>query len=320
MTQNIFPQNLIALIWDFDKTLTPHYMQRPLFEHFAVDEARFWREVEGLPSFHRDQGLDLVSRDTLYLNHLLTYVRHRRFKGLSNGLLRQLGAQITFYEGLPEFFGKLRNRIRHHPHYAAFQVDVEHYVISSGLRQMILGSAIAPYVKDVWACEFVESIPRPGYLDDGQVPLLDDRGEIADIGYAIDNTTKTRAIFEINKGVNQDRSIDVNAKVAAEDRRVPFANMIYVADGPSDIPVFSILNKNGGRTYAVYKPNSEKEFNQANLLQRQGRVQSFGEANYTEGSKTYLWICTAVEEIAERIVRERKAALDQRLGQPPRHL
>jgi len=320
MTQNIFPQNIIALIWDFDKTLTPYYMQRPLFEHFGVDEGAFWEEVEGLPQFHHEHGLDLVSRDTLYLNHMLTYVRHRKFKGLNNQLFRELGKQIDFYDGIPQFFRNVRNRIRHHPRFAAFQVEVEHYIISSGLRQMILGSQIAPFVQGVWACEFVETIPHPGYLRDGRVPLIDDHGEIVDIGYMIDNTTKTRAVFEINKGINQDRSIDVNAKIAPEDRRVPFQNMIYIADGPSDIPVFSILNKSGGRTYAVYKPNSEKEFNQANTLQRQNRVQSFGEADYTEGSKTYLWICNAVEEIAERIVQDRKAALDQRLGNPPKHL
>lgn len=317
---NIFPQNAIALIWDFDKTLSPDYMQKPLFEHYALDPRKFWEEVDGLPDFYREQGLELVSRDTLYLNHILTYVRHRLFKGLSNELLRRLGEKIEFYPGLPQFFRMMQNRIRSNPRFASFQVEVEHYIISSGLRQMILGSKIAPYVEDVWACEFVEKLPHPGYVHDQQISLVEENHEIADIGYLIDNTTKTRAIFEINKGVNKDRTIDVNARIGDADRRVPFVNMIYIADGPSDIPVFSILNHNGGRTYAVYKPGSQQDFNQANQLQRQGRVQSFGEADYTEGSKTYLWIVNAIDEIAERIVQERKEALNERLGNPPKHL
>jgi len=319
-TQNIFPQNTIAIVWDFDKTLIPYYMQKPLFEHFDVDEGRFWDEVNHLPEFFNENGLDLVSQDTIYLNHMLTYVRHRLFKGLNNQLLRELGNQIEFYDGLPNFFRTVKNRIQHDPRFSAFQVQIEHYVISSGLRQMVLGSKLAPFIDGTWACEFVEAMPRPGYLQDAQITLVDDMKEIVEIGYVIDNTTKTRALFEINKGVNKDHTIDVNAKVADADRRVPFENMIYIADGPSDIPVFSMLNQNGGRTYAVYKPNSQKEFNQANQLQRQGRVNSFGEADYTEGSKTFMWILNAVEEIAFRIVQERKVALSERLGQPPKHL
>jgi hypothetical protein len=252
---------------------------------------------------------------------MLTSVRYGQFKGLNNQLLRELGKQIEFYSGLPKFFKLIQDRLQNDARFEDHKVYIEHYIISSGLRQMILGSAIAPYIDDVWACEFVERIPPPGYLLGTQGELdLDIEPEIVDIGYMIDNTTKTRAVFEINKGVNKDNSIDVNSRVKDEDRRVPFHNMVYIADGPSDIPVFSMLNERNGYTYAVYRPNAEKEFNQANKLQKQDRIQSFGEADYTEGSKTFMWIWNAVESIAEQIVQSKKSALDERMGQPPTHL
>lgn len=101
---------------------------------------------------------------------------------------------------------------------------------------------------------------------------------------------------------------------------MPFHNMIYIADGPSDIPVFSILNRSGGRTYAVYKKGSPREFAQVKRLQEQGRVQSFGEADYTPGSQTAMWISIVVEEIAERIVGDQERALGERVGIPPTHI
>jgi hypothetical protein len=96
--------------------------------------------------------------------------------------------------------------------------------------------------------------------------------------------------------------------------------MIYIADGPSDVPVFSVVKANGGRTLAVYRPESEAEFEQVNRLQEQGRVDSFGEANYEAGSQTFMWITHAVDSIARRIVDNRQAALSSRLGKPPGHL
>ena len=131
---------------------------------------------------------------------------------------------------------------------------------------------------------------------------------------------KTRAIFEINKGVNKFPEIDVNSNIPKDDRRIPFENMIYIADGPSDVPVFSLINQNGGRTFAVYQRGSDEGFRQAVELQRQGRVQAFGEANYEPETLTYMWIMHAVEDIAGNIVKRREAALQTKVGKPPRHL
>jgi hypothetical protein len=317
MSQPLFLQNIIALIWDFDKTLIPGYMQEPLFEHYNVDPKKFWKEVNELPNYYQKSELDLIVPDTVYLNHFITYAREGIFKGLNNALLRKLGVKIKFYEGLPAFFKEIKNVVKDSADYQQHDIRIEHYIVSTGLRQMILGSKIAPFIEGIWGCEFVENPPPPGYLEK---PTEKKNQIISQIAYALDNTTKTRAVFEINKGTNKIPDINVNAKIPDEDRRVPIQNMIYIADGPSDIPVFSIINRFGGRTFAVYKPGSKKEFSQVNNLQKQGRVQSYGEANYTEDSQTAMWIKNAVSEIADLIVTNRERALGDKIGKPPRHL
>jgi hypothetical protein len=320
MTQQLFLQNIIACIWDFDKTLSPGYMQTPIFEYYRVDAKRFWKEVDELPKVYQKNGLDLISTDTLYLNHLLTYAKKGIFRSLNNAKLRKLGAKIELYEGLPTFFKELKNFVKSDSRYEQHDIQIEHYIVSTGLRQMILGSKIAPFVDGVWGCEFVEDAPPPGYLGKEKTTVSDHPKIISQIAYALDNTTKTRAIFEINKGSNKISDINVNAMMPDEDRRVPFQNMIYVADGPSDIPVFSLINRFGGRTFAVYQQGSKEEFSQVNNLQKQQRVQSFGEANYTEGSQTSMWIKNAIIEISEQIVINRERALGDKIGNPPRHL
>ena len=320
MTQPLFLQNIIACIWDFDKTLSPGYMQEPIFELYKVDPKKFWKEVDELPNYYKKDGLDLISTDTLYLNHLLTYTKQGKFKGLNNTRLKELGGKIGLYDGLPGFFKKLKRFVTLESEYEQHDIQLEHYIVSTGLRQMILGSKIAPFVDGVWGCEFVENAPPPGYLDAGAKRNLEDPKIISQIAYALDNTTKTRAVFEINKGSNKFPDIDVNAMIPDEDRRVPFQNMIYIADGPSDIPVFSLINRFGGRTFAVYQPGSKEEFAQVNNLQKQKRVHSFGEANYTEESQTSMWIKNAITEISNQIVKNRERALGDKIGKPPKHL
>ncbi|NLL43861.1 MAG: haloacid dehalogenase-like hydrolase [Firmicutes bacterium] len=320
MVSTIFTQTNIAVIWDFDKTLIPSYMQEPLFKHYNVDGRTFWREVNSLPKHLTRNGQEMVAEDSIYLNHILTYVRAGIFKGLNNKLLRELGSQLDFYPGLPEFFQAVKDHVARNPVFSKYDIKVEHYIVSTGLRQMILGSKIAEYTDGIWACEFVEKRLPPGYLKHGIPEQEEDEVTIQDISYIIDNTTKTRALFEINKGVNKIREIDVNTNIPREDRRIPFQNMIYIADGPSDIPVFSLVNQNGGRTFGVYAKGSKEEFAQVNELQKQGRVHSFGEANYEPNTQTYMWIMNAVDEIAGSIVKNREWLLKNRTGESPRHL
>jgi hypothetical protein len=311
--KGLFYQNIIAVIWDFDKTLSPHYMQRPLFEAYGIDEERFWREVNALPAYYAKADVR-VQADTCYLGHLLSYVRHGRFDGLTNARLRELGGAIDFFPGIPDVFDRL-NAVVAGEEFAQGDLRLEHYVVSTGLREMVVGSRIGAYLKGVWASEFVEEPAPPGY-DPANAPA---GGLISQIAGFLDNTTKTRALFEINKGVNVEPNLSVNDSIPEEERRVPFKNMIYIADGPSDIPSFSVVRKHGGAAYAVYAPDDERQFMQADALLRSSRIDSYGPADYTEGAQTSRWLGLRVREIARRIMAERKRTLESKVSREPTH-
>jgi len=312
--RGLFQQNRIALIWDFDRTLTPQYMQMPLFQAYGVDEKQFWDEVNALPEYYKRAGIK-VHPDTCYLGHLLTYVRNGRMSGLSNARLRELGGEIEFFPGIPGIFDRLQALVED-AQYEEIDLHLENYVVSTGLKEMIRGSKIADRLEEIWASEFIECAAAPGFdLSEAPAP-----GEITQIAGFLDNTTKTRAIFEINKGVNKLNNVTVNDNIPEEDRRVPIKNMIYIADGPSDIPSFSVVKKHGGLAYAVYDSASKRQFEQVEALQRDGRVNACGPADYTEGSHTDRWLCHQVKRIADRILNERTKALGSRIGQSPTHI
>ncbi len=313
--RSFFPQNVIALIWDFDHTLSPHYMQKPLFDEYGIDEQQFWNEVRALPEYYRRAGIH-VHRDTCYLGHLLSYVAHGRMPDLTNAKLRALGSRIRFFTGVPDIFQRLRDVVTR-AEYASLELRVEHYVVSTGIAEMIRGSAIAPYLNGVWASEFIETPAAPGEdLQHGTPP----HGQISQIASFLDNTTKTRALFEINKGVNVEHGITVNDMIPENKRRVPFQNMIYIADGPSDIPSFSVVRKHGGLAYAVYNPESDAHFEQAVRLLENQRVDAYGPADFSCGSQTDKWLLLQVDRIAKRIAHERQEALEKNIRKEPRHL
>ncbi|MBI5380974.1 MAG: haloacid dehalogenase-like hydrolase [Opitutae bacterium] len=318
MPTTLFTQNIIACIWDFDKTLIPDYMQSPLFRRFGVNESNFWAEANGLTEAYRKRGYH-ISGEIAYLNHLLTYVLAGQMPKLNNRVLRECGGEIKFYPGLPEFFEKSKTWMREKPEYQKHEMQLEHYIVSTGLAEMIRGSAVAKIVDGIWGCEFVENPLQPGFLKQKEFELTAE-AEIAQIGLVIDNTTKTRALFEINKGTNKNPAIDVNSSIAPEDRRIPFQNMIYIADGPSDIPSFSVVKKGGGKGYAVYNPARSEEFAQNDRLRSAGRIDHYGPADYTEGSTTWHWLRMHIQGICDRIVADREAAVAQRVSRPPRHL
>ena len=314
-----FSQTVIAVVWDFDKTLIPGNMQSPLFARYGVDERAFWDEVDALAGFYLAHGARRVAEDALYLNHILEYVRAGAFAGLSNETLHELGAELTFHPGVPEFLDTLRRSVEDDPIFERADITLEHYVVSTGLRPMIEGSAVRPHLTDVWACEFIEAHHPPGYARPEQKQLFP-RREITALGYQIDNTSKTRALFEINKGTNKRPEIHVNAHLPHELRRVPFEHMIYVADGPSDVPAWSVVRANGGMAFGVYQRGSLAQFEQISALQRDGRIHAFAEADYTPDSTAYLWLTTEVRRIADKIVEERETALRRAVRRAPRHV
>ena len=313
----IHGQNIIACVWDFDKTLIPGYMQTPLFNFFSVDEAKFWKEVNELPELYSSRGLT-VSPDTIYLNHLLSYVKNGPMRGLTNRKLLELGSELEFYPGLPELFEDLM-KIAQNDEFASYDFKVEHYIISTGLSQMIKGSQIFSLVEDVFACEFIESPVPPNFMNQSELSLPLDL-EISQVGMTVDNTIKTRFIFEINKGSNKNPSIDVNTSIPHQDRRVPIDQMVYVADGPSDVPVFAAVKQTGGKTYAVYDPSNEQEFEQTCDLVETSRVHNNGPADYRAQSPTALWMKQKVQEIMRQMVKKRQNQLDARSSNPPKHL
>jgi hypothetical protein len=314
-----FSQTVIAVVWDFDKTLIAGNMQTPLFDRYGVDERAFWDEVDALRDFYLAHGAKRVADDSLYLNHILEYVRTGAFKGLSNAILHELGAELTFHPGMPEFLATLRAAIEDDPVFERADITLEHYVVSTGLRPMIEGSAIRPHLDDVWACEFIEAHHPPGYTKPAQGQLFPSR-EITALGYQIDNTSKTRALFEINKGTNKHPEIHVNSHLPADLRRVPFENMIYIADGPSDVPAWSVVRANGGLAFGVYQHGSQSQFEQVSSLLRDGRIHAFAEADYTPDSTAHLWLMTEVRRIAQRMVEDRDLALRRAVRSAPRHV
>jgi hypothetical protein len=192
--------------------------------------------------------------------------------------------------------------------YTEYGIQVEHYIVSTGFAEVIRGSDLMPYVDGVWGCEMIEA------------PDADGDMVISEIGYTIDNTTKTRAIFEINKGILKLENINVNSKIPEEHRRVHFQNMIYIADGPSDIPAFSLIKKNGGATFAIYPKGDMQAMQQVEQMREDGRVDMYAEADYSNGTTANLWITNKIQKIADRIRHEEQEKIINSTSITPRHL
>src|SRR5205823_3976416 len=141
------PQNIVALVYDYDQTLSPTYMQEEvLFPAFGIDSVRFWKHCSELV---KEGGFD---SELAYMKVMLDYLDLDR---PSNIELRALGAKMSFYKGLPEMFHQFANGLLTAQH-EAHGIRVEHYIISSGLKVMIEGSALAPHVTAIFGCEFAE--------------------------------------------------------------------------------------------------------------------------------------------------------------------
>ena len=304
--------NIIAIVWDFDKTLVDGYMQDPIFEEYNVNPSEFWKEVNSLPEKYMNEQNVLVNPDTIYLNQFIRYAKSGRFRGLDNKKLRSFGEKQKFYPGIPDIFKKTKELIEANPIYKEYDIRVEHYIVSTGMSEIIKGSSVMPYVEYVWGCELIEGNDKEG------------NSCIAEIGYTIDNTSKTRALFEINKGVHSKdgrEGVNANTKIPEEFRRVHFINMMYVADGPSDIPAFSVVNKNGGATFAIYPKGDKRALKQVEQMRIEGRINMYAEADYTEGTTAYMWICNKITEFAEKIREEEKRKIAKyAASKGPKHL
>ncbi len=199
--------------------------------------------------------------------------------------------------GIPEIFEKTKNMFKDDKRYAEYGIQVEHYIVSTGFAEIIRGSDLMPFVDGVWGCELLGT------------PDSDGNMVIGETVYTIDNTSKTRAIFEINKGIDKIDRIEVNSKIPEENRRVHFENMIYIADGPSDIPAFSVVKKGGGATFAIYPKGDSKAMQQVEQMREDGRVDMYAEADYSEGTTAYMWITNRIQKwlIASEMQKKKKS-------------
>ena len=290
------PQTTIAIVYDYDQTLSPTYMQdEAIFPVFGINPSSFWAKCGELVS---QQGYD---NELAYMKALLDYLEMDR---PTNKDLRRLGEKLNFYPGLPEMFVEFQKGLLT-AEQEAHGIKVEHYIISSGLRELLEGSRLAPHVRSIFGCEFAE----------------DDQGRISFPRRVISHTQKTQYLFRINKGM-LDMAEDVNDHLAPELRPIPFANMIYVGDGPTDVPCFTVMRKNGGQAVAVYNPEdpSRSSFKKCyQLCVHADRVKNIAPSDFRSGSHLRLLLEEMVAEIATRIVQQRREDLAAGTVKAPKH-
>ena len=281
------PHNIIAIVYDFDHTLSPHYMQdHTILRHANINPNEFWPSCTALIN---EKGYD---QELAYMKRML---EHEAIRALSNKDLEKMGAELTFFPGVPDCFEEL-NGLFSPEEYEELGIRLEHYVVSSGLKAILDGSQISKYVKAIFGCEFDE--------DDGHISFPK---------RTISHTQKTQFLFRVNKGL-LDMEQDVNDHMPEEMRRVPFRHMIYVGDGPTDVPCFTLMKKNGGFAVAVYnaEDHSRRSFEKCyQLAHHADRVHFMAPADYREGSHLRLILEQHIKDIAGGVLEERRQGVEK---------
>jgi phosphoserine phosphatase len=261
---------IIALVYDFDGTLSPGNMQEFGFiQTIGKTPDEFWRMSDNIAI-----GQD-ASNVLAYMKLMFDEARKAGIT-LSRSEFRKFGAHIRLFEGVKEWFSLVN------AYGAAKGVRIEHYINSSGLKEIIEGSPIAHEFKHIFAGTFI-------YNADGEAEWP---------GIAVDFTAKTQFLFKITKGIFSSRDNKrVNDSIADDQKRIPFPHMIYFGDGQTDVPCMKIVNMFGGNSVAVYNPHDEVGKGVAVKLKRQGRVNFITPAIYTKDSRTYQIVCAIIDKI-----------------------
>ena len=261
---------IVALIYDFDGTLSPGNMQEFGFiQAIGQTPQEFWTKSDVIATGQDASGI------LAYMKNMVDEAAKNNIP-LKRDKFKEFGKKIDLYEGVKNWF-KLIN-----DYGEAHGVIVEHYINSSGLKEIIEGSSIAKEFKHIFACSFI-------YNEEGNAVWP---------GVAVDYTAKTQFIFKINKGIFSSRdNKQVNESVAEDKKRIPFNHMIYFGDGETDVPCMKMVKMFGGNAIAVFNPSDEKKRAQARKLLRQQRVNFITPAHYTKDSRSYRLICTIIDKI-----------------------
>jgi len=261
---------IVALVYDFDGTLSPGNMQEFGFIQAVGQTAdEFWRKSDEIAI-----GQD-ASNILSYMKLMFDEARRKGIKLRKDDFLR-FGEKIELFEGVREWFGLINS------YGESKGVIIEHYINSSGLEEIIDGSPIAHEFKRIYACSF----------------LYDKNGEAEWPGVAVDYTAKTQFLFKINKGIFSMRDNKlVNESQSDDEKRIPFPRMIYFGDGDTDVPCMKIVKMFGGYSVAVFNPARPEKREAAKKLLDQERVNFMTPARYTADSQTYELVCTIIDRI-----------------------
>ncbi len=245
---------IVAIMYDFDKTLCTRDMQEYTFiPSIGMQSDEFWRQANNMAT---DETMDSI------LSYMYCMMEKARQTGnpLTREALVTCGKDIEYHPGVEDWF----ERINRYAEEAG--VEVEHYVLSSGLKEIVEGTSIAKYFKRIYACEFMY---RDGYA---VWPKM-----------AVNYTNKTQFVYRINKGVlDINNDVDLNNSRPDHEKRVFFSNMIYIGDGLTDVPCMKLVKQSGGHSIAIYDPDQQRKA--ASLLKHE-RVDWMFEADYSEGSE-----------------------------------
>lgn len=265
-------QKRIALLYDFDYTLAHGFMQQfGLMQDLGFDDINAY--------FKECERVSLDSEMDMCLSMMCGILELAKHKGkvVTKEYLRSFGKDIEYYDGVTEWFDKI-NSIG-----ASFGYEIEHYIISSGVKEIVEGSSIAKYFKRVYANFFA-------YKD----------GVAFWPSQVVNYTSKTQYIFRVRKNVLDDlSSLDkINAKMR-DDEVLPFKNIIYLGDSQTDIPSFKVVKNSGGMSICVYEGHNEEARKVAQKCFVEGRCNYFSEADFKEGSDLFSVISDYIKTICK---------------------
>lgn len=258
----------VALVYDFDGTLAPGNMQEFGFvQAIGKDPNEFWNRTYEMA----------VSNDaSTILCYMYLMLQEAKANGISlkRDNFRKFGSMIKLYQGVEEWFSLINQYGK------SIGLNIQHYINSSGLKEMVEGTSIAKEFENIYACSF----------------LYDTEGNAYWPAVAVDYTTKTQFLFKINKGIKEvSDNKKINEYVAKEDRPIPFERMIYFGDGETDVPSMSVVKSQGGHAIAVYGDPKKKAT--ATKLINANRVDFMCMADYSEGREVYDTVCRILNKI-----------------------